>query len=148
MIKIFYKLCILIFFALSGCSQDKLQDANHHIVHLKDYKNKWLIFNYWATWCTPCRREIPVFNTLYEKYANKIGLFAINFDGLQNDALKKAILVAGIQYPSLIEDPKNIFHLPEMTVVPTTFLISPDRSKTIVLLGPQTLKNLEEKIKK
>ena len=41
-------------------------------IYFKDYANKWIILNYWATWCKPCHEEIPAINHFYEKLLRRI----------------------------------------------------------------------------
>ena len=48
-----------------------LPDLNGMEISLSDYEGKVLLLNFWATWCPPCRMEIPYFNDFYKKYNNK-----------------------------------------------------------------------------
>ena len=45
--------------------KQKLADQNGHIFTLNDYNGKWIILNFWATWCKPCRSELPEFNRFH-----------------------------------------------------------------------------------
>ena len=53
-------------------------DENDHEVKLSDYKGKPIVVNFWASWCPPCKREMPNFEKMYEKYGNDITFLMIN----------------------------------------------------------------------
>ncbi|MBI5237195.1 MAG: TlpA family protein disulfide reductase [Deltaproteobacteria bacterium] len=48
-----------------------LKEANGRVIHLKDYKGKVVVLHFWATWCTPCRTEFPLFDGLYKSFKDK-----------------------------------------------------------------------------
>ena len=52
-------------------------DENDHEVKLSDYKGKPIVVNFWASWCPPCKREMPNFEKMYEKYGNDITFLII-----------------------------------------------------------------------
>ena len=77
----------LLVFLLASCHQQKnqvnkiisTQDSQGILLDLPFYKNKWLIFNYWASWCAPCLKEIPVINHFYHQF-NKQGIRVVGID--------------------------------------------------------------------
>ena len=54
-------------------------DMSGNEVHLSDYFGKPIIINFWATWCGPCKSELPAFNNMYEKYKDEISFLFVNF---------------------------------------------------------------------
>jgi thiol-disulfide isomerase/thioredoxin len=48
-----------------------VKDANGNDVKLSDFKGKPVVLNFWASWCPPCRSEMPDYNTIYQKYSDK-----------------------------------------------------------------------------
>src|SRR5262249_32688918 len=76
---IFMLVGLLCLFPLVKCKQApssqlpkiSLKDLQGKPVHLADYQGKALIVNFWATWCGPCREEIPMLNDLQKKYESK-----------------------------------------------------------------------------
>ena len=100
---------------------------NDSLITLSDMKDKVVLINFWATWCGPCRMEIPDFNELYEKYNSK----GLNILGLSISDTKKQLenflKAYEINYPVLYGDQENIdkiiFEYGGVYSIPTTFLI-------------------------
>ncbi len=61
-----YWLAALLLFGAVNASAFELVDSSGKKVTLPQYKGKWVVVNFWATWCAPCLEEIPDFNALYE----------------------------------------------------------------------------------
>ena len=80
-----------------------LPDLDGKTHHLSEWNGKILVVNFWATWCPPCRREIPDFVQLQEKY----GAAGVQFVGVavdQPDAIRDFIKTQPINYPILVGD--------------------------------------------
>ena len=99
---------------------------------------KLVLINYWAVWCAPCRKEIPEFNELAIEHADDVIVLAVNFDGSQGDQLRKEMDKLGIEFPSLLEDPRARWGLEPVAVLPETLLISREGKLLERLIGPQT----------
>lgn len=69
---------------------------------------KLVLINYWAIWCAPCRKEIPEFNQLLAEQGDNIAVLAVNFDGSQGQQLRDEIAKLGIEFPSLLQDPRSM----------------------------------------
>lgn len=104
---------------------------------------KVLIINYWATWCAPCRKEIPELNELASHHNEKLMVVGVNFDGSQDELLENEIQKLGIEFSSLIDDPRNVWDLEPVSVLPETLIIGPDGKLLHRLIGPQTLSSIE-----
>ena len=114
-------------------------------VSLKDFKGKVVLLNFWATWCPPCKEELPLFEEVYQKYKDKgFVILAINTDpeNLQ-DFLKKSNIK--ITFPILIGEDR-LLELYPVRGLPTSFLI--DREGKIVKVRLGTYRELEEDIRK
>ena len=105
---------------------------------------KWQVINYWASWCTPCREEIPELNHFSRKYADTVSVYALNYDGLSGSELHKAATDMGIAFDSLLSDPAATLGWQRPTVLPTTVIIAPDGQVSGIYSGPQTLAMLAE----
>ncbi len=108
-----------------------LQDLSGQPVHLSDFKGKVVILDFWATWCSPCRQEIPHFVSLYDKYKSK-GLEIVGASLDQGGVLVVAPFVKdqGIHYSVVMADDKTTQAYGGVVGIPTTFII--DRQGRIV----------------
>lgn len=111
-------------------------------------REKPLFLNFWASWCNPCEEEAPELSRLYEKYKDKMDLYAVNVTGNDDMAAAKAFAERyKFGFPVLLDERLEAAELYRFQVIPTSFLI--DRNGVVVdvinLLEPP---ELEKKIKK
>lgn len=112
-------------------------------LNLEQVRGSWLIVNYWAEWCAPCREEIPELNELYaERAALNLDILGVNYDGLRDPELAEVIVRMGIAFPVLTEDPRNYWGAEMPQVLPVTLVIGPDGKLVANLVGPQTRASL------
>ncbi len=136
-------LSLFLFGLLLACSKPDGADANNHPIHFKDYQNKWIILNYWASWCTSCYKEIPELNRLYQQHKDKIALFGINYDQEPIEKIQAFSTQQRITYTMLLFDPAVQFGIHDnIENLPATFVIAPDRQQIKKLLGPQSEKDI------
>ena len=131
-------LILLIYLSLVSCDRSESQDS-----YLKQASNvvltgKWIVINYWATWCGPCREEIPELNRLSREQPESLKVFGVNFEPVSADEMEENINEMGILFPVFPEDPYEQFGYERPLVLPTTIVISPEGSIHAELVGPQT----------
>lgn len=129
---------------LAACQQPDFYDAAGEGHRFEDLRGKWLIVNYWATWCGPCKKEIPELNEVAEKYADKLNIYGVDFDAPKADALDKEIDEMKIEFPVFERDPSKRLGYEPPQVLPTTFVFSPEGKLVKTLVGPQTQQSLLE----
>lgn len=132
--------------ALSACEQRPSHDFQDHTGNtgrFSQFQGKWLVINYWATWCKPCIEEIPELNTLAQEQPSRVAVLGVDFDQQQGDQLQQAISKLAIAFPVLLQDPATHFGYPRPTVLPTTIILDPQGNLHRTLLGPQTLQRLQ-----
>lgn len=105
---------------------------------LAQYKGEWLVINYWAEWCKPCREEIAELNLLQEQYDNSLEVLGVNYDGATGEALEQQMQALKVAFIQLKNDPAAQLETDRPAVLPTTFIVSPDGKLQSTLLGPQT----------
>ena len=126
--------------AAGACSRPELELADGTGTSWSAWEGQWLVINYWAEWCAPCRKEIPELNRLHAE--TDVVVLGVNFDGLQNPALSRLIEEMNVEFPVLTTDPRLRWDLPLPTVLPSTLVINPDGELHDVLVGPQTYESL------
>jgi len=127
-----------------------LTDLKGKPVSLKDYEGKVILLNFWATWCPPCKAEIPDFIQMYEKYKSR-DLVIIGISGFRDNVkqVEKYVETAQINYPVFYAEDKQkstlIPNYGNFQGIPTTFLI--DKKGIIQYVWTGTLDE-EEFLKK
>nr|WP_245614214.1 TlpA disulfide reductase family protein [Legionella massiliensis] len=129
------------------CSTVFLKDVTGQIIPFDSLKGKWVLLNYWASWCQPCLDEIVELNHFYKKNKDKVALFAVNFDLMPLPSQIALIRKYKISYPSLQFDPARALDLGDIRGVPATFVFNPDGKLSTTLYGGQTEKSLKEAIR-
>ncbi|WP_024673381.1 TlpA disulfide reductase family protein [Pseudomonas syringae] len=133
---------------LSGCGVDLGTDQNGQKVASERIKGHWLVVNYWAEWCGPCRTEVPEFNALSEQLkGKKVTVLGVNFDNLQGDELKNAANALGIKFTVLAQDPAEQYSLPPSEALPVTYIIDDKGKMREQLLGEQSAATVIQKLK-
>ncbi|MFF7709593.1 redoxin domain-containing protein [Pseudomonas sp. NPDC007930] len=133
---------------LAACGGDYGPDENGNKVARSELNGHWLVLNYWAEWCGPCRTEVPQLNALAEQLKGQgVQVVGVNFDNLQGAELRQAMDALGIRFRVLASDPAPRFDLPSNQGLPVTYLIDADGKVRAQLLGEQTAPGLLAKLK-
>lgn len=101
-----------------------LKDANGQTVHLSDYRGKVVLLDFWATWCGPCKIEIPWFQEFERQNKDKgFAVLGVAMDDDGWDAVKPFAQERGINYRLMLGDDKVADLYGGLNALPTTFLI-------------------------
>ena len=117
---------------------------NGENVALSRLQGRVVFINYWAEWCRPCRVEIPELNAFATQHEDEITVLSVNFDGVSGEALVDQVAAMGIEFDTLLVDPRSTLAAPPSVALPETLVIGRDGKLYKVLLGPQTLDGLNE----
>jgi len=101
----------------------KLDSLDGKPLSLADYKGKVILLNFWATWCGPCRAEIPDLVALQGKYKDQLQILGLVVDDDDQDAIKKFIAEFGINYPTAIATDETRMQYGGVAALPTSFII-------------------------
>jgi peroxiredoxin len=108
-----------------------LKDVNGKSVKLSDFKGKILILDFWATWCAPCKMEIPAFIELQRRFgADGVAVVGVSLDDDGPKPVAEFAKSTGITYPIVMSNPKILRDYGNIEAIPTTFII--DRRGKIV----------------
>lgn len=114
-----------------------LKSATGDNLRLSEYRGEVVMINFWATWCGPCRQEMPHLEDLYNRY-QRVGfnLLGINIDDDSRRAMQM-VKELGVTFPVLFDEKKEVSKLYSVEAMPVTLLL--DRSGTVrhVHLGYQ-----------
>ncbi len=122
----------------------QLPDTEGQIQSLDQYKGKWVIVNYWATWCSTCIKELPDLVSLHEGNKEKdIVVVGVNFEAIDNDRLKRFVAEKSIPYPVLSSKPIPQTPLGRVPALPTTYIIDPAGKVVAGEVGLVTREHLE-----
>jgi thiol-disulfide isomerase/thioredoxin len=122
-------------------------DQNGEKVASSRVDKHWLVVNYWAEWCGPCRTEIPELNKLSEQIKGQnVSVFGVNFDNLQGEDLKSASKALGITFTVLAQDPAEQYDLPKSEALPVTYIIDDKGKVREQLMGEQTAAGVMQKL--
>jgi cytochrome c biogenesis protein CcmG, thiol:disulfide interchange protein DsbE len=106
----------------------KVLGADQYRTRLTDYKGQVVMLNVWATWCEPCRKELPSFQQLYQEYGPKgLKLVAVSIDAaVSEDSIRKFANHYGITFDVLHDTTHKIEEAYQTTGYPETFIIGPE----------------------
>lgn len=113
---------------------------------LASQRGRWVVVNYWATWCNPCLKEIPDLNAL-DKAREDVVVIGLAYEEIEEADMRAFLKDHPISYPMAIVDvysPPEDFDTPRG--LPMTYLISPEGRVTATHLGPVTADELEKEI--
>ena len=130
-------------------SEFDLNDLDGKPFKLADLKGNVVILDFWATWCPPCRMEIPHFESLYRAYRNEgLVVVGISLDRGGARAVKRFIEKNEMTYPVLIGDAEVTNDYGGIRGIPTTFIIDREGRITGKYVGYRDKAFFEAAIKK
>src|SRR6266852_5491119 len=104
----------------------KLRDLGGHEVSLSSMRGKVIFLNLWATWCEPCRREMPSIETLYEKFGKdkSFVILAVSEDSDGSKAVAPYVKQSGYKFEILLDPRNNVGEAYNVSGIPETFVIT------------------------
>ena len=118
-------------------------DGSQH--NLKQYRGKWLVVNYWATWCPPCIVEMPELQAFHDEHAQKDAMvIGINAELISQNRLQDFLEDYFISYPVFVSKPGEQSELGLIPGLPTTFLVTPQGKVVARQVGPVTRDMIEQ----
>lgn len=129
--------------ALSGGAEFTLKDLDGKKHSLSDYRGKWVVVNYWATWCPPCRDEMPDLVRFHDRHKDKDAIvLGVNMEEIAREDLLQFVDDYLISYP-ILRNQEGEAGVGPVSGLPTTFLVAPDGTVAARKVGPVTTEGIE-----
>jgi peroxiredoxin len=124
----------------------ELRDLNGRALNLAQFKNKVLVLNFWATWCPPCRGEIPDFVAVYNEYKDKgLGMIGVSLDNGTEEDLAPFVKDFEMPYPVALGTEKFLANYEPGRYIPVTIIIDKKgriRKRHVGFMDRDTLESL------
>lgn len=130
-------IAIMCFF-IAACGQSDAKDSHGNGISLKDYSGKWVLINYWATWCNPCVKQLATLENIATTHNKTVAVLGVNFNGLPDETLNQVAKDNHITFPLLSTFPLVKINQTQVSDVPVTFVLDPQGKLVATLKGPQT----------
>ncbi len=103
-----------------------LKSESGENIRLEEQRGKVVMINFWASWCAPCRKEMPLLDDLYDRYKDAgFTLFGVNVE--QNpEAAKKFLEDVGVSFPILYDPESDVSRTYQVSAMPTTVMVDRD----------------------
>lgn len=126
----------------------QLVNLNGKKSKLSDYRGKKIILNFWATWCPPCKTEMPYLEDLYKE--KDIIVLAVNLTNLEKNknSIENFVTENHLTFPVLLDNQGNVSKIYKSITIPTSFIIDPTGKVNQKIVGPinkETMKTLLSK---
>lgn len=124
----------------------KVQTMDGKEVNLSDYKGKKVFLNFWATWCPPCKAEMPHMQAFYEEQPEDVEILAVNLE----ESTEKAADFAKqyeLTFPILMDADGTVAETYEVYTIPTTYVLNEDGTVHQKIVGPMDEPMMQELIK-
>ncbi|EGW55112.1 TlpA disulfide reductase family protein [Candidatus Endoriftia persephone] len=122
-------------------------DGKQH--RLSDYRGKWVLVNYWATWCPPCREELPELEVFHNNHKDKDAVvLGVDMERIDKKRLRRFVDDQFLSYPILMQKPTPHTALGKVPGLPTSYLISPQGEVVARQVGQISASDIENFIDK
>jgi len=127
----------------------KLTDTKGNIFTEKNTRGKYLVVNFWATWCSPCLKEIPAFVEFYKENSEHVEILGLDFEPVNIELINEFVERFSINYPLILYTHINdseYTKFGEIVGMPTTLIYSPDGELLQTFMGEITIEDLKKYI--
>ncbi len=121
-----------------------LRDLDGREHRLSDLQGKWVVINFWATWCPPCIEEMPALEAFHQAHKDRDAVvWGVNFQDAPAQELRAFVERLGVTYPILGQGQSPVTPFGTVKVLPTTFVVDPEGKFARAFQGTVTVADLE-----
>jgi thiol-disulfide isomerase/thioredoxin len=137
----------LVFAEPAAATNFVLKDMSGNKHQLSSYKGKWVLVNYWATWCPPCLEEVPDLVNLYDQRKHKdLMVLGVVFDYKDVKEVNEYVDDMLMSYPIVLGDDSVTAQIGSAEVMPTTYIYNPQGALVKIKRGLITREYIERLI--
>ena len=127
-----------------------LTDLDGNTVRLSELRGQPVFINFWATWCPPCREEMPEIQKVYEEKGKKVKFLAIDLSGTEKstESVRRFLSSNGYTFPVLLDQDGSVAQRYLVRAIPTSFFIDAQGVVSYKHTGPMTRAAMEQVIRK
>ncbi|HEY83275.1 MAG TPA: TlpA family protein disulfide reductase [Dehalococcoidia bacterium] len=123
-----------------------LKDLDGNTVRLRDLRGRVVFINFWASWCPPCRAEMPEIEAVHQEYKDK-GVVVIGVDISEPESVvRQYIRQGGFSWTIVLDSTGEVARDYRITAIPTSFFVDRDGVIRAVNVGAMTKRAMEEKL--
>jgi len=127
--------------------QLELKDIDGRILRLSDYQGKVVLINFWATWCPPCRAEMPDLVRLQREYGQDLQIIGITYPPENKSRVRRFARSLKVNYPIALGTHETKTRFSSEETLPMTVVINRDGKVSYIISGMLLREEIEEKIK-
>ena len=111
----------------AGAAEFILSDMDGREHRLSDYRGKWVLVNYWATWCPPCLEELPELEVFHSNAEGAAVVLGVNMEDVEPERLRAFVDAQFLSFPILLAgaSPNAAQRVGPVNALPTSYLVSP-----------------------
>lgn len=129
-------------------AQLTIKDIHGRYIRLSDYQGKVVLINFWATWCPPCRKEIPDLIRLQREYRSRgLQVIGVTYPPQKLAAVRRFVRKLKVNYPVALGSQETMLQFSRSETLPTTVVIGMDGSIRDIIKGILLPEEFEQKIK-
>lgn len=124
-----------------------LKTRGNQNINLSDYKGRKVFVNFWASWCPPCRAEMPHIQDFYEEYkGGNVAVLSVNLTHLDKDldTIHQFVQKNGLTFPVIYDETGIVNDLYKVNTIPTSYVVDKDGVIRERIVGPVSKERLEK----
>ena len=147
-IGIIFLMISLVSFSNSAKAPDFNLKDQYGVTHsLENYKGKVIFLNFWATWCPPCKKEMPDVESIYKEYGeNKKDVVILGVNSEKENEVKKFLKDKGYTFPTVIDENSEVMRKYFIQAFPTSFVIDKEGNVYGYVMGGLTKEQIRQVI--